>query len=103
MTFMIIPKAEKECFACTTEYPSKPESIGLNNIHLLSKRYPDCVIGLSDHSGDIYPSMSAFMLGVKFFEVHVTWSKQMFGPDTSASLTLPELKELIKYLKLQKF
>ena len=42
------------------------------------------------------------MLGARIFEVHVTWSKKMFGPDTSSSLTLSQLHELTRYLNLQK-
>ena len=68
----------------------------------MKERYRDCVIGLSDHSGDIYASMSAYMLGARVFEVHVTWSKDMFGPDVTSSLTIPELASLVNYLKLQK-
>jgi len=88
-------------FQCTTEYPSKPQNIGLNNIEIFKKKYNDIVVGLSDHSGEIYPSMSAFMLGARVFEVHVAWSKKMFGPDTQASLTFLQLSELVKYLNNQ--
>ena len=65
---------QRVLFQCTTEYPSKPENIGLNNIPTFKIKYPDTVIGLSDHSGEIYPSMSAYMLGARVFEVHVAWS-----------------------------
>lgn len=91
----------KAFFQCTTEYPSKPINIGLNNIQMMRDRYPESVVGLSDHSGDIYPSMSALMLGARIFEVHVTWSSRMFGPDTPASLTVEQLGTLIRYLSLQ--
>ncbi|MDC3003364.1 N-acetylneuraminate synthase family protein [Paracoccaceae bacterium] len=92
---------ERVIFQCTTEYPSKPQSIGINNIQLLCERYPDCVIGLSDHSGEIYPCLSAFVLGARVFEVHVTWSKKMFGPDTTSSLTIEDLSNLTRNLDLQ--
>lgn len=88
-------------FQCTTEYPSQPQTIGINNIQTLIDRYSDCVIGLSDHSGEIYPCLSAFALGAKVFEVHVTWSKKMFGPDTSSSLTIEDLSNLTRNLHLQ--
>lgn len=88
-------------FQCTTEYPSQPQTIGINNIQILRERYPDCVIGLSDHSGEIYPCLSAFVLGARVFEVHVTWSKKMFGPDTTSSLTIEDLSNLTRNLELQ--
>lgn len=85
-------------FQCTTQYPSTAETLGLNNITLLKQRYNDCVIGLSDHSGEIYPSIAAYALGARVFEVHVTWSKKMFGPDTTSSLEFKQLKELASSL-----
>ena len=85
-------------FQCTTEYPSKPQSLGLNNISIFRERYGDCVIGLSDHSGEVYPSIAAYSLGARVFEVHVTWSKEMFGPDTSASLDFVQFAALTKAL-----
>lgn len=79
---------------CTTEYPCPPEKIGLNIISLFMERYK-CPVGLSDHSGTVYPSLSAVTLGAKFIEVHVTLSRDMFGPDVPASLTIKEMKLLV--------
>jgi len=81
-------------FQCTTQYPSPPESIGLNMIDELRARY-GCAIGLSDHSGTIYPGLAAATLGVQVIEVHLTLSREMFGPDVVASLTPDELKCLV--------
>ena len=52
-------------------------------------------IGLSDHSGTIFPSLAASAIGAELIEVHVTFDKRMFGPDTSSSLTIDELKVLV--------
>ncbi|HYT32619.1 MAG TPA: N-acetylneuraminate synthase family protein, partial [Thermoanaerobaculia bacterium] len=51
-------------------------------------------VGLSDHSGTIYPGLAAATLGIDILEVHVTLSRDMFGPDVPASLTPGELKQL---------
>ena len=59
---------------CTSIYPSKPKDIGLNLMEDLSKKYK-CKFGLSDHSGEIYPSLAAVTLGASIIEVHVTISK----------------------------
>ncbi len=83
---------------CTTAYPCPPEKIGLNMLEVLSQRY-GCPYGLSDHSGVIYPSLAAVTLGATVIEVHVTFSKQSFGPDTLASLTFPELKQLVEGIR----
>jgi N,N'-diacetyllegionaminate synthase len=43
-------------------YPTKAEEIGLNVISELKNRYK-CKVGLSDHSGTIYPSIASIPLG----------------------------------------
>jgi N-acetylneuraminate synthase len=79
---------------CTTAYPCPPEKIGLNVMAELAARY-QCPVGLSDHSGTIFPSLSAVTLGANVLEVHVVFSRECFGPDVSASLTTAELAELV--------
>jgi N,N'-diacetyllegionaminate synthase len=80
---------------CTSAYPCPPESIGLNLIPLFRDRY-GCAVGLSDHSGTIYPGLAAATLGIEVLEVHVTFSREMFGPDVSSSLTTAELRQLVE-------
>lgn len=79
---------------CTTAYPCPPEKIGLNLIPFFRERY-GCSVGLSDHSGTIYPGLAAMALGAEVLEVHVTLSREAFGPDVPASLTTPELRQLV--------
>lgn len=79
---------------CTTAYPCPPERIGLNMIPFFRERY-ECFVGLSDHSGTIYPGIAAAAIGVEIVEVHVTMSRGMFGPDVPASITMAELRQLV--------
>lgn len=79
---------------CTSAYPSPPERIGLNLLTDLRERYR-CPVGLSDHSGTIFPALAAVTLGASIVEVHVTMSRAMFGPDVPASLTPDELRTLV--------
>ena len=81
-------------FQCTTAYPCPPEKVGLNLIPLYRERY-GCWIGLSDHSATIYPGLAAVTLGIDMLEVHVTLSREMFGPDVVASVTTQELRQLV--------
>ncbi len=85
-------------FQCTTSYPCPPEKTGLNLITDYARRY-ECPVGLSDHSGTPYPSLAAATLGAKLIEVHVAFSREMFGPDVSASLTTDELKKLVEGIR----
>jgi N-acetylneuraminate synthase len=79
---------------CTSAYPCPPEKVGLNLIPLFRERY-GCPVGLSDHSGTIYPGLAAAAIGIDVLEVHVTLSREMFGPDVCASITTAELKQLV--------
>lgn len=78
----------------TTAYPCPAEQVGLNVLELLRERYR-CPVGLSDHSGTIFPGLAATALGAEVLELHVTLSRQMFGPDVKASVTTTEFKQLI--------
>jgi N,N'-diacetyllegionaminate synthase len=84
---------------CTTAYPCPPERIGLNLMDTFRERY-GCLVGLSDHSGTIYPGLAAAALGADVVEVHVTLSREMFGPDVVASLTAAELKQLAEGIRV---
>jgi len=79
---------------CTTAYPCPPEKLGLNVIAELRARY-SCPVGLSDHSGTTYAGLAAVTLGAGILEVHVTFSRECFGPDVIASITTSELRQLV--------
>ena len=78
---------------CTSRYPTPPEKVGLNVVGEIASRY-GLPAGLSDHSGTIYPGLAAATLGIAVLEVHVTFSKLMFGPDVPASLTTEDFARL---------
>jgi N-acetylneuraminate synthase len=84
---------------CTTAYPVAPKQIGLNVIAELRDRYA-CPVGLSDHSGTIYPSIAAVALGASLIEVHLVLSRRMFGPDVSSSVPPDELAQLVEGARL---
>ena len=79
---------------CSSAYPCPPEKTGLNLIPFFRGRY-NCAVGLSDHSGTIYPGLAAAALGIEALEIHVTLTREMFGPDVIASITTTELRQLI--------
>ncbi len=80
---------------CTSAYPCPPERVGLNVLGQMRDRY-GTVVGLSDHSGTIYPSLAAVALGAEILEVHVTLSRSAFGPDVPASVTPAELGQIVE-------
>lgn len=87
--------AEIAIFQCTTAYPCPPEKIGLNLLQEFKHRY-DCPVGLSDHSSKIFSGFAAVAEGASLLEVHVTFSKEMFGPDVSSSLDFNEFSQLVE-------
>jgi len=80
---------------CTSSYPCPPERVGLNLLPLFRSRYATYV-GLSDHSGTIYPGLAAAAHGADVLEVHVTLSREMFGPDVTSSIDTRELRRLVE-------
>lgn len=87
---------------CTTSYPTPPEHIGLNVISEITQKFPGKRVGLSDHSGTIYPGLAAVTLGASVLEFHVVFDKRMFGPDTKASLTIDQVTELVTGVRFLK-
>jgi N-acetylneuraminate synthase len=81
---------------CTTAYPTPPEQVGLNVIAELRQRYPTAKVGLSDHSGTIYPSLAAAALGADALEFHVVFDRRIFGPDATSSLHIDEVRQLVQ-------
>lgn len=79
---------------CTSLYPCPPEKVGLNMIQEY-KRLFRCPVGLSDHSGSIYAGLAAAALGIAALEIHITLSRESFGPDTACSVTTTEFRQLV--------
>ena len=82
-------------FQCTTTYPCSPEQVGINLVPILRDRYA-VPIGLSDHSGTIFPGLAAAATGIDAIEVHVVFSRESFGPDVRASVTTDHLRQLVE-------
>ena len=85
---------------CLSEYPPKYEDLNLNYIRKLKKKYPKIIVGHSDHTGEIYSSFAAYILGAMLIEKHVTLNKNFKGPDQKVSIDFKELKYLIDGLRM---
>ena len=80
---------------CVTKYPAMAEDIGLPLLETLRQRY-EVPVGLSDHSGKVWPSVAAIALGAEVVEVHTIFDRKMFGPDSTSSLELNELASMVE-------
>ncbi len=83
---------------CTSAYPCPPEALGLNLMDVYRERL-GVPVGLSDHSATIAAGVAAVTLGATMLEVHVTLSRDAFGPDVPASLTFEELALLVRSVR----
>ncbi len=81
---------------CTTSYPTPPERIGFNVIGELKSRYPDLKVGLSEHTSEIFTGLAAVALGAEVLEFHAVFDKRIFGPDAKSSLSIEQIKELVR-------
>ncbi len=79
----------------TNLYPTPYNLIRLNALKELKKNFPNCVLGLSDHTGDNYTSFAAIAMGASIIEKHFVDKKSRKGPDISASIDYNQLKNLI--------
>jgi N-acetylneuraminate synthase len=80
---------------CVSEYPPVYEDINLGVIATLRARFPEAVIGHSDHTPDLYTCFAAVTLGACIIEKHVILDKRTPGPDQSVSIDFQELAQLV--------
>jgi N,N'-diacetyllegionaminate synthase len=80
---------------CVSEYPPVYEDINVGLIPVLQRRYPQAIIGHSDHTPDLYTCFAAVTLGARIVEKHVILDKRQPGPDQSVSIDFMDLKQLV--------
>ena len=68
-------------------------------IETLRKRYPELVIGLSDHQNGIALALVAYMLGARVFEKHFTLNHAWKGSDHAYSLMPDGMRRLVRDLQ----
>lgn len=81
---------------CTSMYPTPYEKVRLGALRDLALRFPDAVLGLSDHSIGAYTCLAAVALGASILEKHFTSDKSWPGPDVPISIDPSALRDLIQ-------
>ena len=84
---------------CTAAYPAAVEELNLGVITTLRERYPELVIGLSDHQDGIAMAPVAYMLGARVIEKHFTSSHTAKGTDHAFSLMPEGMRKLVRDLR----
>ena len=96
----VLPINEQVCLLqCTASYPAAVEELNLQVIATLRERYPELVVGLSDHQDGIAMSLVAYMLGARVIEKHFTLSHTLKGTDHAFSLMPEGMRKLVRDLE----
>ena len=81
---------------CISGYPTPVGEANLRTIPDLARRFPNAVIGLSDHTLGTTVSVASIVLGASIIEKHFTLARADGGPDSSFSLEPRELQQLVQ-------
>jgi N,N'-diacetyllegionaminate synthase len=87
-------------FHAVTSYPTPYELANLNVIKTMLDRYPNIVIGYSDHTIGWQCSYAARVMGAMVIERHFTLDRNAEGPDHILSSTPDEMKLLVDSIRI---
>jgi sialic acid synthase len=95
----ILPINRQLCLMqCTAAYPAEAEHLNLRVITTLRERFPELVIGLSDHQNGYAMSLLGYMLGARVIEKHFTLNHAWKGTDHAFSLMPDGMRRLVRDL-----
>ena len=83
---------------CNTNYTASKRNykyINLNVLKEYKKRFPECILGLSDHTYGHATVLGAVALGATVFEKHFTDDNNRIGPDHKFSMNPLAWKEMV--------
>ncbi|HEY7637558.1 MAG TPA: N-acetylneuraminate synthase family protein [Gemmatimonadales bacterium] len=96
----IAPINPQLCFLqCTAAYPASPDELNLKVITTLRNRFPELVVGLSDHENGIAMAVAAYVLGARVVEKHFTLNHTWKGTDHAFSLEPIGMRKLVRDLR----
>jgi len=96
----ILPINDQLCvLQCTAAYPADVDDLNLNVITTLRERFPQLVVGLSDHQNGIAMAVVAYMLGARVIEKHFTLDHALKGRDHAFSLMPEGMRRLVRDLR----
>jgi N-acetylneuraminate synthase/sialic acid synthase len=96
----LMPLNSQVCLLqCTAMYPVEPEHMNLKVISTFRDRFPDVVIGLSDHQNGIAMALVAYTLGARVIEKHFTLNRAWRGTDHAFSLEPGGMRKMVRDLR----
>ena len=86
---------------CVSDYPLDPNNAALNNLSVLSHRFPSVRIGFSDHSLGHELVIAAVAMGARVIEKHVTLDRNDLNlAEHHFSLEPKELEEMVHWVRI---
>jgi len=83
---------------CNTNYTASLENYKYINLNVLTsfrKKYPDVILGLSDHTHGHATVLGAITLGARVFEKHFTDDNTRVGPDHKFAMDPGSWKQMV--------
>lgn len=83
---------------CNTNYTASPENFKFINLNVLvafAQKYPDVILGLSDHTPGHATVVGAVALGARVFEKHFTDDNSRPGPDHKFAMNPDTWREMV--------
>lgn len=84
---------------CVTQYPAEDHEANLRAIATLSRAFPRCAVGYSDHTIGIEAAVAAVGQGAVLIEKHFTLDKSLPGTDHLLSSTPEEFSEMARRIR----
>jgi len=84
---------------CTASYPCEVDELNLQVIETYRERFPELVVGLSDHQSGIAMALVGYMLGARVIEKHFTLDHAWKGSDHAFSLMPDGMRRLVRDLR----
>lgn len=94
----VFPQRRLVIMQCNTNYTGERDNFKSINLHVLkvyAQRFPEAVLGLSDHTQSNATVLGAIALGARVIEKHFTADAAQTGPDHAFSLMPEQFKEMV--------
>ena len=98
MSKLLQKTSEIVLMQCNTNYTASLENFKYINLNVLkgySRKYPNTILGLSDHTPGHTTVLGAVSLGARVIEKHFTDDKTREGPDHKFSMDFYTWKEMV--------
>ena len=84
---------------CVSEYPCEYNRLGLDNIQVIKDKYPNLLVGMSDHFNGISSGPVGYMKGARIFEKHVTFNRTWKGTDHNFALEPDGFRKFVRDIR----